>query len=301
MVVLGLFFIAMILMMVAILSMIRARSMAQVARVNQRLEALAFLAPDQPLQLARPADSLITALSRWMKRVGIQLKPSTALLLIGAIVLSGLVILNTWGTMIALLWWALLCLVSVIIPQVRYRQKINKLVSQIPLFIDQVIRGLVTGRNVEGAIKLATEDLQEPLRDLIDRAQKNVQLGMDLGEALRDAASFYEVKELYMLALAIHTSRVYGGSPRDMLESVVNFIRQREQMQRELRAMTGETRVSALVLGVLPTGIGGYLAMLNPTQVMAMWHDGPGKNMLMIALGLQILGGLLLWRMVKSV
>jgi tight adherence protein B len=175
------------------------------------------------------------------------------------------------------------------------------MIGQVPLFIDQIIRGLATGRNVEGAIKLAAEDLQEPLRDLIMRAQRNVELGDDLGDALRDAANFHDIKELHMLALAIHTSRVYGGSPREMLESIVNLIRQREQMQRELRAMTGETRFSAWVLGAVPTVMVGYILAVNPHYILGMWNDASGRGILLTAISLQVLGGLLLWRMVKSV
>jgi len=154
---------------------------------------------------------------------------------------------------------------------------------------------------VEGAIKLASEDIQEPLREVMQRAQKSVELGADLGEALRDVAHFYEIKELYMLALTIHTSRVYGGSPREMLESIVNLIRQREQMQRELRAMTGETRFSAWVMGLLPSLIAAYMVWINPSYVEGMWNDETGRNILLASLSMQVLGGLVLWRMVKSV
>jgi tight adherence protein B len=182
--------------------------------------------------------------------------------------------------------------VIVLIPQIRYRQKINRLIGQVPLFIDQVIRGLTTGRNVEGAIKLAAEELKEPLRDVIIRAQKSVELGMDLGDAMRDAADFHDVRELHMLALAIHTSRVYGGSPRDMLESIVKLIRQREQIRRELMAMTGETRMTAWVMGSMPSLLGGYMFMVSPDYMLEMWHDPSGQRMLIIAISMQILGAL---------
>ncbi|MGC4059835.1 MAG: type II secretion system F family protein [Aquabacterium sp.] len=293
-------FIALLMMMAAVLSVIRARRMEQIAKVNQRLENLAFLASMDPLRKSANT-GMLAAIAKWMRRVGIQMSPGVALVAFMAVTVIGILVYQTWGLLAGLLWWGLFGSVSIIIPQVRYRQKVNKLISQIPLFIDQVIRGLVTGRNVEGAIKLACEDLQEPLKNLIDKAQKNVELGVDLGEAMREAANFYDVKELHMLALAIHTSRVYGGSPREMLESVVNLIRQREQMQRELRALTGETRFSAWVLGGLPTGLGVYMTTINPTQMLSMWHDPSGKNILLTAVSLQITGALLLWRMVKSV
>lgn len=297
---LSLFFVAIVLMLGAVLSVMRARRVEQVTRVNQRLEKLAFLGNFDVIKPA-PESEVVTALSRWLMRVGIPINPAVAILIIVIAIFSGLMLLKLWGPLPAIIWWSLLGVVAVFIPQVRYRQKINKMLSQIPLFIDQVIRGLATGRNVEGAIKLAAEELKEPLREVLMRAQKGVEAGADLGEALRDAATFHDVKELHMLALAIHTSRVYGGSPREMLESIVNLIRQREQMQRELRAMTGETRMSAWVLGALPSVMALYMVSVNPNYIIVMWNDPGGQRMLFTALGLQVLGALTLWRMVKSI
>jgi tight adherence protein B len=295
-----LFFVALMLMLAAVLSMLRARRMEQISKVTQRLEAVDFLSGNDGPLISRE-NEIITALSRWLRRVGIQIEPGVALLLLMLAIGSGIVLLKQWGMLAAVLWWVVLSVISILIPQVMYQQKINKMVNQVPLFIDQIIRGLATGRNVEGAIKLAAEDLQEPLRYIIMRAQKSVELGDDLGDALRDAANFHDIKELHMLALAIHTSRVYGGSPREMLESIVNLIRQREQMQRELRAMTGETRMSAWVLGAIPSAIVAYILAVNPTYILGMWHDETGRNVLLVALGLQVFGALLLWRMVKSI
>jgi tight adherence protein B len=294
-----LFFVALTLMLAAVLSVLRARKVEQISKVNARLEQLAFLNADAPKK--KPSPSLILALEKWLERVGMQLTPGTAIaLLIGAL-LIGLTLLKTVGMIAAALWWGLLAIVAIIIPQIRYRQKLEKMIGQIPLFIDQIVRSLATGRNLEGSIKLAVEDMEEPLRGVIDRAQNNVELGADLGESLREAAHFYDVKELHMLALTIHTSRVFGGSPREMLESIVSLIRQREQMQRELRAMTGETRASAWVLGMLPSGVATYIFYVNPDYVLGMWKDPLGQTILLTALAMQVLGGLILWRMVKSI
>lgn len=295
-----LFFIALVMMMIAVLSVLRARRVEQIAKVNERLEAVAFLASETNKPRAQDA-SVIDALDRWLNRVGLRIKPGVALAILAFVLLSGWIVFQNWGGLALAVWWGVSVTVGVFIPQVRYKQKLEKLISQIPLFIDQVIRGLVTGRNVEGAIKLAALELQEPLAGLMDRVQRNVALGADMGDALREAANVHDVKELHMLALAIHTSRVYGGSPREMLDSVVNLIRQREQMQRELRAMTGETRVTAWVLGLMPIVVVGFMATSNPEFLENSWNSPSGRPAMLVAGGLQALGALILWRMIKSI
>ena len=296
--VLVLLLIALVMMCMAVLAVLRARRLDHELKVKGRLQSFDFIPQDQ--YRPRTSRGLTEHLEAWLARVGLQIDPSLALTIVGA----GLVV--SWGLwhlidpLAGILGVVLLVTLSMAVPQVRYRQKINAMIAQIPLFIDQVIRGLVTGRNVEGAIKLAMEDLRTPLKEVIERAQANVELGADLGDALRDAATFYDVKELHMLALAIQTSRTYGGSPREMLESVVNLIRQREQMQRELRAMTSETRVTAWVLGLLPVMVAGYMTFANPLYINTMWSDPSGRTVMLVAGGFQLFGGLMLWRMISS-
>lgn len=298
-VILGLFCLALVLGWAAVVSVLRARRKDHELKVTRRLQAFAFV-PDPSAQL-KAADGPLAPIEGWLARVGLRIEPGLAVALAVAGVLSTVIVWHVFFPLAGLIWAVLVVTFAVLVPQVRYQQRVNMMVAQIPLFIDQVIRGLVTGRNVEGAIKLAMEDLKYPLLEVIERAHKNVELGADLGEALRDMATFHNVRELHMLALAIQTSRTYGGSPREMLESVVNLIRQREQMQRELRAMTGETRVTAWVLGALPTVIAGFMVYANPSYIGTMWYDPSGRTVLMVAGGFQALGVLILWRMIKSI
>jgi tight adherence protein B len=296
---LGLFFLAFMLALAAVLSVLRARRIDHELKVNRRLQSFSFV-PDTS-GVPKSADGLLAPVEAWLARVGLRIEPGLAVGLAIAGVVSTILIWQLAFPLAGLIWAVLVVTFAVLVPQVRYQQRVSAMVAQLPLFIDQVIRGLVTGRNVEGAMQLAMEDLKQPLREVIERANKNVELGADLGEAMRDVATFHNVRELHMLALAIQTSRTYGGSPREMLESVVNLIRQREQMQRELRAMTGETRITAWVLGALPTVIAGFMVYANPSYIGTMWNDPSGRTVLMVAGGFQAMGGLILWRMIKSI
>ncbi|WP_413243259.1 type II secretion system F family protein, partial [Pseudomonas ogarae] len=54
------------------------------------------------------------------------------------------------------------------------------------------------------------------------------------------------------------------------------------------------------VLGLLPIAMAGYFLMSNPVYLVAMWHDPSGQRMLASAFGMQVIGSLLLWRMLRS-
>ncbi|WP_341326127.1 type II secretion system F family protein [Methylotuvimicrobium sp. KM2] len=181
------------------------------------------------------------------------------------------------------------------------KKRIQLILTQLPLFLDQVLRGLGTGRSMEGSLQLAAEEIPDPLKSIIGRIFRANELGADLGEAIQEAANLYRIDELYLLALAIRINRSYGSSVRDLLQSVANMINEREAVRRELRSLTGETRVTAWVLGLTPPGMAVYIMIMNPKYLETMWQDPSGKIMLIVATGLQISGAVILWRMIKSI
>lgn len=194
-----------------------------------------------------------------------------------------------------------LLIIGVLLPNLRLRRRQAQITAQVPMFIDQVLRSLGTGRSVEGAIRLATEETKVPLRSILDRVVRATDLGADMPETLSEAARLHGLRELSLIALAMRISNSYGSSPKEMLQSVVQMIRQRELAQRELAAMTGETRISAWVLSLTPISLAGYMVLVNPGYLDLMLQSPSGKNLLMTAVGFQVLGMLILWRMLRSV
>jgi len=183
----------------------------------------------------------------------------------------------------------------------RANSRIKAILYQMPLFLDQVLRALGTGRSMESALQLATAETPDPLKEIFEKVLRVNRLGDDLSQSIQQMAELYRVQELYLVSLAIRVNRTYGSSVRDLLNNIVKMIHDREAARRELRTMTGETRVTAWVLGLLPIMIAAYIVMVNPDYMLTMWEDKSGRIMLFAALILQAIGGFTLWRMIKSI
>lgn len=183
----------------------------------------------------------------------------------------------------------------------RYQRRLKRMIEQLPPLLDHTVRSLKSGRTLADAVLGAIDAAQDPLKNALGRVQRNVQLGVSLPDAATDFAELYEKDELRLFALGLKVNHRYGGSASELLENLIKMIREREQIARQLSAMTGETRVTAWVLGCLPVGLAGYFLAANPAYLLAMWHDSSGQIMLATAFGLQAVGSLLLWRMLRSV
>ncbi|MDM0087706.1 MULTISPECIES: type II secretion system F family protein [unclassified Variovorax] len=179
-------------------------------------------------------------------------------------------------------------------------QKFRKtLAAQLPGFIDAMVRLITVGNSTQAAFQLAVDTTKAPLRGYLEGATGLMRAGMELDQALHQMARQVRIEEMYLLASILGLGVRYGGRADVLLERVANFMRDREQAQHELVAMSSETRLSAWVLGLLPVVVGSMIIMLNGSYFTQMWNDSTGQIMIFGAFGLQIFGVLLLYRLAR--
>lgn len=182
-----------------------------------------------------------------------------------------------------------------------YQRRLKRMVEQLPSLLDHTVRSLKSGRTLADAVLVAIDAAEDPLKNAMGRVQRNVNLGVSLPDAVTDFAELYEKDEFRLFALGLKVNHRYGGNASELFENLIKMVRERDQAARQLRAMTGETRITALVLALMPVGLAAYFLLSNPKYLFAMWSSSSGQMMLATAFGLQVVGCLALWRMLRSV
>lgn len=277
----------------AMLLLVRAQRTAAAERVLSRLQDEAQLRAERKRANA--------GLRRMLLQAGIDV-PSSSLISMAALVgVLLFVVLLVAGPAITLFVFLVLIGVSHLLLRWRYNQRVSKMVSQLPAFLDHVIRSLKSGRALGDAVQLASTRAPEPLLGALAGTRRSLELGLSLGEVMEDFAELYDRQEFHMLAVSVKVNQRYGGNASDLMENLITLIRDRERAAGQLRALTGETRISAWVLGVMPIGMCAYVFLSNPDFILGMWNDATGRLLLLGAFGLQILGSWVLWRMLRSV
>tara|TARA_R110001592_G_scaffold107360_1_gene300585 strand:+ start:223 stop:1083 length:861 start_codon:yes stop_codon:yes gene_type:complete len=179
-------------------------------------------------------------------------------------------------------------------------QRRAKMLDQLPSFINQVTRRLSAGVSVENAFADSVETLERPLGTVMRRVVRRVYFGYDLHQAFEREARVNNLNEFDVLATALRINEQYGGSIRSILDDIVDILRMQDSGKRELSAMTGETRVTAAILAALPPGIAAYTFFNNPKFLTDMWANPGGQQTLIAAMMMQIIGVVVLWRMIKT-
>jgi tight adherence protein B len=125
----------------------------------------------------------------------------------------------------------------------------RRLAQQLPPFIDAMVRLITIGNSTQAAFQLSIANSAPPLREHLERAASLVRAGVDLDQALLQTARAVHVEEMTLMAAILGLSVRYGGRADLMLERVAHFMRDREQAEQELSALSSETRLSAWILG----------------------------------------------------
>ncbi len=175
----------------------------------------------------------------------------------------------------------------------------RRLAQQLPPFIDAMVRLITIGNSTQAAFQLSVGNTAEPLRGHLERAASLVRAGVELDQALHQTARAVRIEEMALLAAILGLSVRYGGRADLLLERVAHFMRDREQAEQELMALSSETRLSAWILGLLPLAVGFAIVTLNAAYFTRMWQDPTGRMLLFGAGGLQLLGAVLLYRLAR--
>lgn len=177
----------------------------------------------------------------------------------------------------------------------------RSLVRQLPGYLDTLVRLVTIGNSIGSAFQTAIVSAEVPLRLVLERANRQVQAGVDLEHALSREAAIFRFRELELVATVIGVANRFGGRSDQVLDRMGAFMRDLAYSRQELSALTAEIRLSAWIMGLMPTGIGIFLVIFNNNMFTGMWHDPVGQKMLIGAVILQFVGGFWLYRLAKAV
>ncbi|RYX89643.1 MAG: secretion system protein [Comamonadaceae bacterium] len=193
----------------------------------------------------------------------------------------------------------LLTMVLLFVVWLRVQRFRRVIVRQLPGFIDAMVRLITIGNSTQASFQMAIATTSNPLNAHLTRTASLVRAGIDLDRAMHQTATQVRIEELFLLASILGLGVRYGGRADLLLERVAHFMRDREQAEHELVAMSSETRLSAWVLGLLPVGVTAFIITVNPEYFMRMWLDATGRTMVFSAVVLQALGAFMLYRLTK--
>ncbi|TSD84892.1 hypothetical protein FFK22_030350 [Mycobacterium sp. KBS0706] len=235
----------------------------------------------------------------WLARADLALSPR--FLVVAGLLLIGIVLVLAWlfGPIAA-------AAVAVAVPACGVYalanvagRRLNAFIAGLPMFLDAVRQLLMVGNSTQQALLKAAENASPALQRYLQPMIRRINNGAPIPDAVSWLATRLGVPELYMLATAIETNFRFGGRLSAVLANLVQILRDRARVGRELKAATAEIRFSAIILGLMPIIAAAMLGVAKPSYVMFFFEAEQGPRLAMIAIGLQLVGILIMRRIMR--
>jgi tight adherence protein B len=178
-------------------------------------------------------------------------------------------------------------------------RRLDAFVAGLPFFLDTLRQLLLIGNSAQQALLKSAENASPAMSRYLNPMIRRINNGAPIPEAVSWLAARLEVPELYMLATAMETNFRYGGRLSAVLANLVQILRDRARVGRELKAATAEIRFSAIILGLMPAVAAVMIGVVKPSYVMFFIEAEQGPRLAMIAVGLQLLGILVMRRIMR--
>ncbi|HUD27960.1 MAG TPA: type II secretion system F family protein [Novosphingobium sp.] len=234
-----------------------------------------------------------------LARAQVELTVPTLQAIIGAGLVLILLLLLIAGPAVALLALVGIPAAALSWLQARARKRVEALTDALPLYLDGVRQLQAVGNSLSQALERSLADAPDAIRSYFAPAARKLAMGAPVSETMQQLADRLEIPELSMLAAAIRTNMRYGGSISTVFTNLANILRERVRIRRELAAATSEAKVSSRVLIGMPLLSMAMLVAMNRNYIDFFISDPRGRTMSMVAIGLEVLGIMIIRRMLR--
>jgi tight adherence protein B len=178
------------------------------------------------------------------------------------------------------------------------KRRLKKFNNQLPDMLALLSGTLRAGYSLMQGVEAVSREVEDPIGYELRRVVTESRLGRPLDEALDAAAERMGSADFRWAVMAIGIQREVGGNLAELLMTVSETMTARERLRRDVDALTAEGKVSAMVLGLLPLGLGAAMFVINPEYIGVLFSEKLGNMMLG---GAVLLAGFGFWWMKKLI
>lgn len=181
----------------------------------------------------------------------------------------------------------------------RRKRRLKTFATQLPDALEMLARTLRAGQSLAFGFNMVANEMPAPISKEFGRVFEEQNLGVPLDESLRGMTERIPNLDLKFFVTALILQRQTGGDLAEILDKIGELIRDRFRIWGQVQALTGEGRLSGVILLALPFVLFAAVYQLNPDYVMVLFKDPMGTKMLAIAVLMQIVGALVIRKIVN--
>ncbi|HMC66815.1 MAG TPA: type II secretion system F family protein [Gemmataceae bacterium] len=178
------------------------------------------------------------------------------------------------------------------------RVRLKSFAGQLPDGLELVARALRAGHSLGAGMHVVAEEMPSPIADEFSRVYEEQNLGIALEDAMRQMCERVPNLDLRFFVTSVAIQRQTGGDLSEILDKIGYVIRERYRILGQVKALTAEGRLSGVVLIALPFVLFLVMLHIKPDYVATLWTHPLGKQMSIIGLIMQVLGAVVIKKIV---
>jgi tight adherence protein B len=171
--------------------------------------------------------------------------------------------------------------------------RIQKIEEQLPEAVDMMKRALRAGHPFSGAIKLVSEELAEPLGKEFATTFADMNYGNDVRRAMLGLLQRVPSVPVMALVTSVLVQKETGGNLAEILGQISSVVRGRFRLERKIRTLSAEGRLSAWILSLVPLVLFAVISITTPDYLPALTEDPLGRKLIIAGGVLGVIG--ILW------
>lgn len=178
-------------------------------------------------------------------------------------------------------------------------KRLSKFEEQFPESLEFVARSMRAGHAFSVSLEMLHREFQEPLAGEFRRTFEEHNLGLPLDAALQKLAVRVPSLDVHFFVSAVLLQKRTGGNLAEILDKLAYVIRERFKLRGKIKAISAHGRMTGMALSSIPCAVAALMFVTNPDYVTFFLKEETGNIMVLSAIGLQILGYLIIKKIVS--
>jgi tight adherence protein B len=199
-----------------------------------------------------------------------------------------------FGSAITMAGWSL----PLLLVKYLYERRCSEFVGQMVDGLTIMANGIKSGSNAMVAMERVTEIMGGPLSQEFRQVLTQQQFGQSFEEALQDLGERIPKPDVQMFVTAVNILKETGGNLAETFETIVLTIRERQKVEKKIEALTAQGLMQGLIVTMIPFILAIVFFIIDPAYIKPMFNTTLGLVLFAAMLGLQIIGGVMIKKIV---
>jgi tight adherence protein B len=184
---------------------------------------------------------------------------------------------------------------------IRFRRKrrLKAFGAQLPFALDLIKGSLEAGHSLPRALQVLIGEFADPLGGEFRTVLEQTRIGLPLGRALEDMLQRVPEDDLKLLVVAVKVQTEIGSSLAAIIGRLSEIVRIRQRLRLQIKALTAQSRMGGLVVGLLPVLVLCAFSLIQPGYTDSLFHDPTGQTILKAACVMDLMALFAIRRLIR--